>query len=205
MLLCINKNLRTITGTRWLTRWDKELNLFVKLCYYGFTTGAGTDECIPHTTDRLIYYSAATQTLGEEYTGIWQYSPSTQTVPPSSLVRTALIILSLVPSYFIARLGQNVSLNNRHPNAAKWLNRLPSTLDVVTEIHLALFYLRGNYYDLVKRILGIHHVCVLHLYILVLILIFPQDILYSRGSTYTISILLFTWDHDRRQTHSRVN
>lgn len=157
--LYVYKILRTTTGTRWLTRWDKELNLFVKLCYYGFTTGAGTVERIP-TLLRLIYRSAATQTLGEEYTGIWQCSPSAQTVPPSSLVRTTLIILSLVPSYFIVRLGQNVALNNRHPNVVKWLNRLPSALDVVNEIHLAVFYLRGNYYDLVKRILGIHHVCV---------------------------------------------
>ena len=132
------------------------------------------------TTHRLIYCSAATQTLGEEYTGIWQYSPSAQSVPPSSLVRTTLIILSLIPSYFIGRLGQNVALNNRHPNVAKWLKRLPSVLDVVTEIHLAVFYLRGNYYDLVKRILGIHHVCVLHLYILVFILIFPRYPLFQR-------------------------
>lgn len=155
-----------------MTRWDKELNLFVKFCYYGFTTGA------------------ATQTLGEEYTGIWQYSPSAQTVPPSSLVRTTLIILSLVPSYFIGRLGQNVALNNRHPNLAKWLKRLPSALDVVTEIHLAVFYLRGNYYDLVKRILGIYHVCILHLYIPVVILIFPRYPLFQR-----IHI------HDLRLTH----
>lgn len=172
MSLCI-KNSQNYTGTRWLTRWDKELNLSVKLCYYAFTTGAGTVEC-SHTTHRLIYCSAATQTLGEEYTGIWQYSPSAQTVPPPSLVRTTLIILSFVPSYFIGRLGQNVALNNRHPNVAKWLKRLPSALDVVTEIHLAVFYLRGSYYDLVKRILGIHHVGVLHLYILVFILIFPR-------------------------------
>ena len=158
-----------------------------------------------HTTNRLIYGSAATQTLGEEYTGIWQYSPSAQTVPPSNLVRTALIILSLGPSYFIGRLGQNVALSSRHPNVAKWLSRLPSALDIVTEIHLAVFYLKGNYYDLLKRILGIRHVCGLHSYTLILILIFSLDIFYSRGSTYTTSVLLITWDHDRSQTHSPVN
>ena len=114
-------------------------------------------------THKLIYYPAATQTLGEEYTGIWQYSSSSQTVPPSSLIRTTLIILSFAPSYFIGRLGQNVALNNRHPNVSTWLKRLPSVLDIVTEINLAIFYLRGNYYDLVKRIMGIHHVCVLFL------------------------------------------
>ena len=196
------KKSQNYTGTRWLTRWDKELSLFVKLCYFGFTTGAGTVRVSPHHSQ--TYYSVATQTLGEEYTGIWQYSPSAQSVPPSSLVRTTLIILSLVPSYFIGRLRQNVTLNNRYPNVAKWLKGLPSALDVVTEIHLAIFYLRGSYYDLVKRILAIHHVCLLHLYILVLIFMF-QDILYSRGSTYTTAVLLITWDHDRRQTHSPVD
>ncbi|KAF8807646.1 hypothetical protein BYT27DRAFT_7189729 [Phlegmacium glaucopus] len=132
--------LRSWFGTRWLTRWDKELDLFVKLCYYGLTTGT------------------ATQTLGEEYTGIWQYSPATQTVPPSNFIRTTLIILSLVPSYAIGRLGQNAALNSRHPNLSNWLKRLPSTLDVLTEINLAIFYLRGNYYDLVKRVMGVHHI-----------------------------------------------
>jgi hypothetical protein len=28
-------------GTRWLSRWDKELDIAVKLCYYGLTTGRG--------------------------------------------------------------------------------------------------------------------------------------------------------------------
>jgi len=30
-----------LTGTRWLSRWDKELDLIVKLLYYGLTTGRG--------------------------------------------------------------------------------------------------------------------------------------------------------------------
>ena len=144
-----------------------------------------------HTTNRLIYGSAATQTLGEEYTGIWQYSLSAQTVPPSNLIRTALIILSLTPSYFIGRLGQNVALSSRHPNVAKWLNRLPSALDVVTEIHLAVFYLRGNYYDLVKHILGIRHVCSAFFYTLVFIFIFfSRYLLFQRIHM-----------HDLRLTH----
>ncbi|KAF7367357.1 Peroxisome assembly protein PER8 [Mycena sanguinolenta] len=48
--------LRAWLGTRWLSRWDKEVDLLVKLGYYGLTT------------------ARATQTLGEEYTDIWQYS-----------------------------------------------------------------------------------------------------------------------------------
>jgi peroxin-10 len=29
-------------GTRWLTRWDKEVELAVKLMYYGLSVGRGT-------------------------------------------------------------------------------------------------------------------------------------------------------------------
>lgn len=28
-------------GTRWLSKWDKEIGLFVKLLYYGLTIGRG--------------------------------------------------------------------------------------------------------------------------------------------------------------------
>ena len=28
-------------GTRWLTRWEKEVDLIVKLAYHGLTTGLG--------------------------------------------------------------------------------------------------------------------------------------------------------------------
>lgn len=30
-----------LPGTRWLTRWEKEVDLMVKLAYYGLTTGLG--------------------------------------------------------------------------------------------------------------------------------------------------------------------
>jgi len=126
--------------------------------------GLALDGWLDGTRNWICLLNSATmasrqeQTLGEEYTGIWQYSPTTQTFPPSSLIRTILIILSLAPSHFIRRLGQNVALNNRHPNMAKWLKRLPSALDILTEINLAIFYLRGNYYDFVKRVMGVHYI-----------------------------------------------
>jgi hypothetical protein len=37
----VEERLNCTTGTRWLTRWDKEVDLLVKLVYYGFTTGRG--------------------------------------------------------------------------------------------------------------------------------------------------------------------
>jgi len=41
---------------------------------------------------------------------------------------------------------------------ASTLHVLPVCLEVAAEVNLAIFYLRGTYYDLTKRILGIRHV-----------------------------------------------
>ncbi|KAF8912908.1 peroxisome assembly protein per8 [Gymnopilus junonius] len=132
--------LRAWLGTRWLSRWDKELDLFVKCCYYGLTTGR------------------ATQTLGEEYTDIWQYSSFDKAFPPSLATRTALILTSFFPAYVLGRWGQSNSLQNSHPKIARWFTTMPMILDVATEVNLALFYVRGSYYDLVKRVMGIKHI-----------------------------------------------
>ncbi|KDR85245.1 hypothetical protein GALMADRAFT_233991 [Galerina marginata CBS 339.88] len=131
--------LRAWLGTRRLTRWDKELDLIVKLCYYGLTTGR------------------AIQTLGEEYTDIWQYSSLSRAAPPSAPARTSLIVLSLMPSYILGRWGQNPTLNNNYPRIARWFKIIPMAMDIATEVNLAVFYLRGTYYDLMKRLMGTQH------------------------------------------------
>jgi len=93
------------------------------------------------------------QTLGEEYTDIWQSTSSGAGVSQSR--RLALILLPVLPVYIAARL------NTRYPPGDSTIGRvrqsLPVTLEVAGEINLALFYLRGVYYDLVKRVLGIRY------------------------------------------------
>ncbi|TFK57577.1 hypothetical protein OE88DRAFT_1709777 [Heliocybe sulcata] len=126
--------LRAWLGTRWLTRWDKEIELGVKLLYYGLTTGR------------------AVQTLGEEYTDIWQHSSTTHR-SPSVQLRAALILLPALPSYLLARFGS--ALQGSSSTVSVVLRRLPIALEVLSEINLAIFYLRGTYYDLSKRLLGI--------------------------------------------------
>ncbi|KAJ6626933.1 Pex12 amino terminal region-domain-containing protein [Mycena sp. CBHHK59/15] len=132
--------LRAWLGTRWLSRWDKEVDLLVKLGYYGLTT------------------ARATQTLGEEYTDIWQFSAFQQIAPPSRLVRAALILLPTLPTYLLARWGDWAPDDGRPSQVRKALKALPTTLEVLTEINLAIFYVNGTYYDLVKRLLGIQNV-----------------------------------------------
>ncbi|KAG1841308.1 Pex12 amino terminal region-domain-containing protein [Suillus subalutaceus] len=128
--------LRSWLGTRWLTRWDKEVELAVKLMYYGLSVGR------------------AVQTLGEEYTDIWEYSSDGRT--PSRSLRAALILFPTLPSYVLARWGSHIGALN--PKVGELLKALQVCLEVGTEINLAVFYLRGTYYDLVKRVLGIRHV-----------------------------------------------
>ncbi|KAJ3802597.1 Pex12 amino terminal region-domain-containing protein [Lentinula aff. detonsa] len=128
---------RAWLGTRRLTRWDKELELLVKLLYYGLTTGR------------------ATQTLGEEYTDIWQYST---TIPPSRLTRAALVLLPSLPAYILSRFVNMANISARNPRLATILRTLPFLLESLTEINLAVFYIRGIYYDISKRLLGVRHI-----------------------------------------------
>ncbi|KAF4623422.1 hypothetical protein D9613_002024 [Agrocybe pediades] len=106
---------------------------------------------------RFNLTSTATQTLGEEYTDVWQYSSREGAVPPSVPTRTMLILSSLLPSYVLGRWGHSASLNTRHPHIATWLRRLPTIIDVATEVNLAVFYLKGTYYNVIKRLMGIQH------------------------------------------------
>ncbi|KAH7929359.1 hypothetical protein BV22DRAFT_1057113 [Leucogyrophana mollusca] len=129
--------LRSWLGTRWLARWDKEVDLLVKLTYYGLTVGR------------------AVQTLGEEYTDIWEHSTSTGR-KPSYALRAALVLLPTLPSYVLSQWGGR--LNSSSSRAASLLRLLPTFVEVASEINLAIFYLRGTYHDLWKRLLGIRHV-----------------------------------------------
>ncbi|KAF7310510.1 Peroxisome assembly protein PER8 [Mycena chlorophos] len=132
--------LRTWLGTRWLSRWEKEVDLLVKLVYYGLTT------------------VRATQTLGEEYTDIWQYSSFHRAVPPPPLMRAALVLLPTLPGYLVARMDDWLPMHRIPAGWRTTLKRIPSILEVLAELNLAAFYIQGVYYDLVKRVLGIRKV-----------------------------------------------
>jgi len=112
-----------------------------------------------------FYIFPAIQTLGEEYTDIWQCSSSQMSTPPPTSMRMALILTSLIPSYVMGRWGHSSALNTRHPTVAKWFRILPTAVDIATEVNLAIFYLRGTYYDLVKRLLRVQHVSLSSLFL----------------------------------------
>ena len=96
---------------------------------------------------------SATQTLGEEYTDIWQYSNTHQRVPPHGRLRLALVLLLTLPQYLIARWSHVLPSSPWIPISA-----LRGTFSVASELNLAIFYIGGVYYDMVKRALGIQYV-----------------------------------------------
>ncbi|TFL06317.1 Pex12 amino terminal region-domain-containing protein [Pterulicium gracile] len=120
---------RTWLGTRWLSKWSKELDLLVKTLYYGLTVGH------------------ATQTLGQEYTDTWYHSTRSRTTPTIP-TRAALVLIPSLSSYMVSRC-------QRSDNT---ISRLARVVETVSELNLAVFYLRGNYYDLLHRFLGVKHI-----------------------------------------------
>ncbi|KAH9927507.1 Pex12 amino terminal region-domain-containing protein [Epithele typhae] len=128
--------LRSWLGTRWLTRWDKEIDFAVNILYYGLTVGLGS------------------QTLGEEYTDIWLH-PSRTRRRLNPRLRAALVLLPTLPSYLLHKWGASLSQTSL---IGATLRNIPTLLEVLAEVNLAIFYLRGTYYNLVKRLLGIKYI-----------------------------------------------
>jgi len=75
--------------------------------------------------------------------------------------RCSLIALHILPNYILARISANAMLAARRPSLTAWLKRLSSVFSILTEVNLAVFYLRGSYYDPVKRLLGIRNISAL--------------------------------------------
>ncbi len=99
---------------------------------------------------------SATQTLGEEYTGIWQYSSNHQRFPPRGRLRLALVMLLTLPQYLLARWSH--ALRSSSPWITGPISALQGAVSVASELNLAIFYIGGVYYDLVKRMLGVQYV-----------------------------------------------
>ncbi len=156
VLLCISLIYLSGTGTRWLTRREKEIDLLTKLIYYGITIGQGRLSLPAWDISSCSFEGS--QTLGEEYTDIWQYSSFADRAPPPNKIRGALIFLSTFPSYILAKWAASPTLHMRYPKTAKYMKILPLLFNVAAEANLALFYLRGSYHDLSRRLLGVQHV-----------------------------------------------
>jgi peroxin-10 len=92
--------------------------------------------------------NVAIQTLGHEYTDTWQYSKYSRR-SPTVPIRAALVLIPALSSYIVARWKRNMG---------SVITTLVQLVETGSEINLAIFYLRGDYYDILKRILGIKQI-----------------------------------------------
>lgn len=87
-LPAVPANLR-IPGTRWLQTFSTEVGLASQVAYYSLTTLLGeltpSFRCVRHfelTLASIAIRLPGSQTLGEEYVDILQYSSRTRKIPP---------------------------------------------------------------------------------------------------------------------------
>ncbi|KAG9127940.1 peroxisome biogenesis factor 10 [Ceratobasidium sp. 392] len=132
----VSEVLRNYLGNRWLSRKEAEVDLVTNVLYFLFAS------------------SRATQTLGEEYVGMWPYDSSTRTFLTRKL-RIALVLLPTLPGYLASKLAARLKPGSIMQAS---LRAAPPVFEVAGEINLALFYLSGTYYNLAKRLLGIKHI-----------------------------------------------
>lgn len=127
----------------------------IKLLYFGLTVGRGKLFKMPLSRCYSTHvFLQGVQTLGEEYTDIWVHSAHTGGVP-SWRTGAALVLLPTLPSYMLARWGTYLPPTSRLTSLVR---SVPALLETLSEINLAIFYFRGTYYNLAKRILGIRYV-----------------------------------------------
>eukprot|EP00922_Rhytidocystis_sp_ex-Travisia-forbesii_P021886 GHVS01032058.1.p1 GENE.GHVS01032058.1~~GHVS01032058.1.p1 ORF type:complete len:452 (+),score=131.41 GHVS01032058.1:291-1646(+) len=116
-----------------------DITLISDLLYYGLTTLAGS------------------RTLGEEYSDLLQVQ-SEDGRPPRFRRRLMMLMLHVGPHHILRSFTEWI---NSHPNPGPLLTalhrRLPDILPNLFRIHLALFFLRGRYLHISKRLCGIRY------------------------------------------------
>ncbi|KZO97914.1 hypothetical protein CALVIDRAFT_65398 [Calocera viscosa TUFC12733] len=127
--------LRSFLGTRTLSRWEGEANLLIRAFYLSLTFGRGL------------------QTLGEEYTDVYQVSARSGRFP-SHRLRAIHVALSTLPGYILSRLSRLPNLQ-RYQTASNLLVLIQTLLGGAMDVNLALFYFQGRYYSLLNRLLSL--------------------------------------------------
>ncbi|QRW00301.1 peroxisome biogenesis factor 10 [Ceratobasidium sp. AG-Ba] len=127
---------RNYFGSRWLNRREAEVELMTNVLYFSLTS------------------LRATQTLGEEYVGMWPLDPTSKSLLTRRL-RVALVILPTLPGYLASKLAARLKPGSM---LQAGLRTAPAVFEAAGELNLALFYLSGTYHSLTKRLLGVKHI-----------------------------------------------
>jgi peroxin-10 len=130
--------LKELKGSRFVHKYQSDLNVLLKLIYFLVTTGVGA------------------RTLGEEYVDL-SYVSRNGRHGITKIRRLAFIVTYVLVPYLISKISK--SMNSSNAMIEKILNKLTfiNVLDLMN-LHLALFYFSGKYYDISKRLFGMRYV-----------------------------------------------
>jgi len=148
-------------GQRFLHRWDVTVRKAAKLAYYACTNGSGF------------------QSLGEEYCGLIQVNQSATTTPGKT--RIAMMVLLGMLDYgtlgtLVKTLEKKLTQVQKRRKAGRIVAKehedhssptvqfaftsfriFKHYLPFLGQLHLAIFFVQGTFYEFSKRILGIYY------------------------------------------------
>ena len=149
---------RQFLPLRWWLNWQREVQLAAEIAYYGLTTVLGN------------------QTLGEEYCNTVQVgSPdhSNKHAVPGAIRRSMAIAAQIFGPYLIEKgfealyqkirdrdLGHWVQSERDYECLEKYAGYVEEFLNVCSRLHLALFYIKGVFYHLGKRLTSIRYLMI---------------------------------------------
>lgn len=134
---------QVLTGQRFIHTHPDEITVAAKALYVGLTTVLGS------------------RTLGEEYTDLMYVTRDGKRIPKLLRRLGFLASYSIIP-YVITRILRRLLPVDEGEGASSkknWFQSLSYSkiLDTLLNVHLALFYFNGAYYDLAKRIFGLRY------------------------------------------------
>ncbi|CCF59465.1 hypothetical protein KAFR_0H00560 [Kazachstania africana CBS 2517] len=134
----LNNFLKLVKGQLFINLYPREITLFAKMLYLFLTT------------------IKKTRTLGEEYADIFIVNR-----PGTGLAKRyqrLLFILSYCLSpYLFTKLINRWNSKNDETDENGILSSFEDLFNVVLDIHLMLFYFKGAYYDIFRRIFGLRY------------------------------------------------
>ncbi|CAI4058712.1 ubiquitin-protein ligase peroxin 10 SKDI_04G4790 [Saccharomyces kudriavzevii IFO 1802] len=140
-ILKVTELCKLIKNQLFVNSYPRELSIFAKLLYLFFTTGRRG------------------RTLGEEYVDLIYTSKSGNKLIGRLRMMVFVFSYSLCP-YFISKLYKKI-VNDKKENETgdnESVTRFcQSLLDFILDLHMTLFYFKGAFYDVFKRIFGMRY------------------------------------------------
>ncbi|KAI3402629.2 PEX10 [Candida oxycetoniae] len=134
-------------GQRFINEFSQEITVLAKALYVALTTVIGA------------------RTLGEEYVDLVYVTKSGRKLP-KILPRVGFLLSYALVPYFINKLIKYIKVrkeNDKDKDKDKdhWLFKFLSNyfdvLDTITNLHIAIFYFKGEFYSISKRIFGLRY------------------------------------------------